>query len=84
MILRKRAEVLSGLRPDKLAYYHKIYLEKRLLTAGDMSYAAGISACRAWFKQKSSVGGNNPFVLSDRTKEVAQPLVIMTPATARM
>ena len=60
-ILRKRTEVLSGLQPNKISYYHKNYLNKRLLTAGDMSYAAGISDCRAWFKQKSSVGGNNPF-----------------------
>ena len=61
MILRKRTEVLSALQPNKLSYYHKNYLAKRQLTSGDMSYAVGISECRAWFKQKSSVGGNNPF-----------------------
>jgi len=60
-VLRKRTEVLSALQPNKLSYYHKNYLAKRQLTSGDMSYAVGISECRAWFKQKSSVGGNNPF-----------------------
>lgn len=60
MILKKRAEVSSGVRPDKFSYYHRVYLERSLLTAGDLSYAAGITAYQAWFKQKSSVGGGNP------------------------
>jgi V8-like Glu-specific endopeptidase len=59
-IIRDRDTIVTTLQTEKLSYYHKNFLESRLINAGSINFSDGISACLAWFKKKTGVGGRIP------------------------
>lgn len=59
-ILRERSAVIPTLKSDKLSFYHKHFVETRLLDQADKYFANDVIACRNWFKEKTSVGGSIP------------------------